>query len=173
MLLISRYLSSGRIGLCISFVFCFSLIGNCFAQNNTDPFAKAGFSEDALQLPKELPKPENLRFFRPSAETQLKFAVDSKSLRIGKDGVLRYVVVISNPSGTQQMKYEGIRCETFEYKVFATLQENNEWKPSPNSDWKKIPNQGYNQYQATLGRTGFCAGESANSNFNQIFETLR
>lgn len=173
MLLFLRYSSSSKAGLLAFYVFLLSMTGNCFAQSNTDPFAKPGFSEDVLQFPKELPKQENLRFFRPSAETQLKFAVDSKSLRIGKDGVLRYVVVISNPSGTQQVKFEGIRCETFEYKVFGTLQENNEWKSSPNSEWKRIPNQGYNQYQATLGRTGFCAGESANSNFNQIFETLR
>lgn len=173
MMSITRYLPASKAGFLAALIFYFAVVNSCFGQKNEDPFAKPGFSEDILQLPKELPKPENLRFFRPSAETELKFAVDSKSLSIGKDGVLRYVVVISNLSGTQQIKFEGIRCETFEYKVFATLQENNEWKQSANSDWKRIPNQGYNQYQATLGRNGFCAGESANSNFNQIFENLR
>jgi hypothetical protein len=173
MSLFQKYSSFTKRGLYVFFVLS-SIHTLCFAQDtNQDPFAKAGFSEDPLILPTELPKSENLRFFKPSAETALQFAVDSKSLKIGKDGVLRYVVVITNTSGTQQIKFEGIRCESFEYKVFATLQENQSWRISPDSSWKRIPNQGYNQYQATLGRGGFCAGESANSNFNQIFETLR
>jgi hypothetical protein len=168
-----KYSSFSKRGLFVFFVLS-SIHALCCAQGtNQDPFAKAGFSEDPLVLPTELPKSENLKFFRPSAETALQFAIDSKSLKIGKDGVLRYVVVITNPNGTQQIKFEGILCESFEYKVFAILQENQSWKISPDSSWKLIPNQGYNQYQAALGRGGFCVGESANANFNQIFETLR
>lgn len=135
--------------------------------------AETARQEDGIDLPKELPDPKNLKSFTTSVGSPLKFALDSKSISIGNDRVIRYIVVITNPSGTKQVKYEGIRCESFEYKVYAVLNEENQWRTFPNSEWKRIPNLGYNQYQATLGRSGLCAGDSPNSNFKEIFENLR
>ncbi|MGZ3238332.1 MAG: CNP1-like family protein, partial [Burkholderiaceae bacterium] len=58
------------------------------------------WQEIATQLP-ALPKNENLIPFYVSPTTTLKFAIDSKSLAAGSDGVIRYVLVSKSTSGAE------------------------------------------------------------------------
>ena len=141
-------------------------------EEEVDPFLPKVFKEEGItQLP-EAPKMENLKQFTVNGGSSLKFFVDSKSLKIGNDGVIRYVVVIKSPSGAEQSKLEGLRCDTFEYKLYAILGDDGKWKPMNSSEWKMVPNLGYNQYQAALGRGGLCSGTSANSNFKELLNNL-
>ena len=137
-----------------------------------NPFLPKVFKEEGItQLP-DVPKMENLKQFTVNGGSSLKFFIDTKSIKIGNDDVIRYVVVIKSPSGAEQAKLEGLRCETFEYKLYATLGEDGKWKPVNASEWKFVPNLGYNQYQATLGRGGLCFGTGANSNFKSALDSL-
>ena len=137
-----------------------------------DPFAPKEFIESPLDLPTQLPNEKNLRAFRTGPDTVLTFLLDTTSLKIGSDKVIRYVVVIKNSSGSSSIKYEGIRCDTFEYKPLGIVGIDNKWIATPSSQWRIIPNQGYNQYQATLGRYGLCTGNSPNTNFKQAILSL-
>lgn len=163
-----------RAALGVVTVCLFLSLSTAFALENeddTDYLPKVFKDEGIAKLP-ELPKTENLKQFTVGNGSALQFFLDTKSLQIGKDGVIRFVVVIKNPSGTQQIKLEGIRCETFEYKLYATLGEDGKWKPTNSIEWKMVPNLGYNQYQAALGRGGICAGTSANTNLNEFLANL-
>ena len=137
-----------------------------------DPFAPKEFVESSLDLPTQLPEEKNLRPFRTGPDTVLTFLLDTTSLKIGSEKVIRYVIVIKNPSGSSSIKYEGIRCDTFEYKPLGIVGIDNKWVATPSSQWKPIPNQGYNQYQATLGRSGLCTGDTPNTNLKQDILTL-
>ena len=50
---------------------------------------------------------------------ELKFGVDPATITIGKDWVVRYVLVASSRSGNFNAMYEAIRCATGEYKTYA------------------------------------------------------
>jgi hypothetical protein len=134
-------------------------------------FDKKPFAEMDVVLPTKLPDPKNIKGLLVSLGSPLFFGIDTTSVIVGDDDVIRYVMAIHNPSGTQQIKYEGIRCDTFEYKVFAHVNAEGKWVLN-NTDWKPIPRGGYNQYQSTLGWNGFCVGTGPNRNKTDMFKEL-
>ena len=76
------------------------------------------WQEIAVQLPSP-PVPENLIPFYVSATATQTFALDEKSFSIDKDGVIRFTMVSTSPSGARNISYEGIRCASFEKKSSA------------------------------------------------------
>ena len=67
----------------------------------------------------------------------------------------RYIVVLTNPSGGEQAQYEGIRCDSFQWRIYGTF-ENSAWRENPLSTWKDIQNNIPNRYQASLAKGAFC-----------------
>ena len=120
-----------------------------------DPFAPKIFKEGSTPLPKEAPDGKNLVVFRVSNNTPFQFGIDAKSIEIGKDGVTRYVISILGPNGTVNSFYEGIRCESFEWKLYGTLDANQVWQPNPLSTWQPIRDRVVNRYQAALAQGPF------------------
>ncbi|MDD4944117.1 MAG: CNP1-like family protein, partial [Rhodoferax sp.] len=49
----------------------------------------------------------------------LKFGVDPATLSITPDGIVRYVMVAQNATGSVNAMYEGIRCATGQVKTYA------------------------------------------------------
>jgi hypothetical protein len=82
--------------------------------------------------------------------------LDAPSIAFGKDEVIRYVIVITTPSGAQQVSYEGIRCEKYEWRLYATMHKDGQWNKSVNSRWQLIRSTGHNSYHAALVRDAFC-----------------
>ena len=89
----------------------------------------AAFNELETKLPPP-PKSENLVKFQPSAANVNQFFIDSSSITIGSDGVVRYTMVVTSPSGAQNVSYEGIRCETTEQKAYAFGRRDGTWAPA-------------------------------------------
>lgn len=166
--------------LCASLIKCLPLLilgtsALAIADTNDDRwsfFEKKVFNENPVVLPTEVPNPKNLVPFFPSPDSTLSFALDRKSLLVGSDDVVRYIVVISGPNGMHQTVFEGVRCDTYEYRSFAFLEDDGTWKLNSLGTWKRIPNQGYNQYQSKLARSGFCIGTDPNSSIEQMFTLL-
>ena len=98
---------------------------------------------------------ETILPFYVSQNTVFKFAIDTDSILIGADGVTRYIVVMTNPSGGQQTQYEGIRCDSFQWRLYGTL-ENKAWRENPFSNWGVIQSNIPNRYQAALAQGAFC-----------------
>lgn len=134
-------------------------------------FEKKPFAEMDVVLPTKLPEPKNIKGLLITVGSPLFFGIDVTSIAVGDDNVVRYVMAIHNPSGTQQIKYEGIRCDSMEYKVFAYVNAEGKWI-SNNTDWKPIPKGGYNQYQSVLAWNGFCVGNSPNRNNTDLMKDL-
>ena len=61
--------------------------------------------------PPAYPKAESLAEFHGAGTSSNRFFVDVDTLSIGKDGVVRYVLVVRSAGGAENVSFEGIRCE--------------------------------------------------------------
>jgi len=148
------------------------------SNDGLDPFAPKIFKEGDIKIPKLVPTTKNLVFFHVSDTTSFKFGVDAESIEIGEDGVTKYIVSIFSPNGNNSFFYEGIRCESFETKLYATLNTNQIWQPNPLSNWQPIKDKVANRYQAALaqgpyvGMGGMCNFKIQEKNVNTILKKL-
>jgi hypothetical protein len=78
------------------------------------------------------------------------YLVDTKSLSSDADGVVRYTVVIRTPSGGLNVIFEGLRCDTLEYKAYAFATRAGEFKPLDRLSWKKVLTGGPGHYRVVL-----------------------
>ena len=140
-------------------------------QSGLDPFAPMVFKEGTTTMPLNPPNPKTLLPFYVSQRTIFKFAVDTDSILIGADGITRYIVVITNPSGGQQTQYEGIRCDSYQWRLYGTF-ESSGWKENPLSSWQKIHSDIPNRYQAALAQGAFCDFNNQEKNIKTILNSL-
>ena len=96
---------------------------------------KRDWREGAVKLP-DFPKTEGLIEFFVSGATNFRFFIDPASVARESDGVVRYTLVARSPSGYANISYEGIRCTTNSYKVYAYGNEGR-WSVKE-SEWRSI-----------------------------------
>ena len=130
------------------------------------------WQEVALLMPAP-PKPENLLPYAASATTTYRFAIDAKSLSVGKDGVVRYTLVGTSDSGAQNISYEGIRCESFEKKLYAFGRPDGSWARSKRDQWERIPRHIANNQHAALAIDYFCQNRTVAGTADDMLERLR
>ena len=140
-------------------------------QSGLDPFAPMIFKEGTTTMPLNPPNKSTLQPFYVTETTIFKFAVDTNSILIGNDGVTRYILVITNPSGGQQTQYEGIRCDSFQWRLYGTL-ENGAWRENPLGSWAAIKHNIPNRYQAALAQGAFCNFNSQEKSMAAIMKAL-
>jgi len=144
-----------------------------------DPFNDKPFKEDAVTFPAPPVDRDAVPFDVAGGrnESPLRFAIDPKSVSIGKDNVVRYTVLITSKTGARNVNYEGLRCDTAERRIYATLRnDTNQWvgnravdmnetanaeSASLNaykaaSDWQRVGNGGPTDYASALMRSYFC-----------------
>ena len=127
------------------------------AAADDDPYYKAPpkWSESEITWP-AFPKPENLIEFYVSATTRNHFFIDGSSLSVGADGVVRYVLVVKTAGGATDISFEGIRCSSGEYRLYAIGRSNDTWAKTRVVDWRPIENKTVNRYHAALYGDYFC-----------------
>ncbi|HYJ19915.1 MAG TPA: CNP1-like family protein [Burkholderiales bacterium] len=120
------------------------------------------FKEDALTLP-SYPGDASLIEFRLRGATKHLYFIDRDSLSLGEDRVVRYTIVIKTAGGSTNVSYEGMRCKTSEYKVYAFGTRDGKWVQARDPEWKAVG--------ATAGNFHFglwvdylCNSESVNGN---------
>ncbi len=140
-------------------------------ESGVDPFAPMIFKEGATAMPLNPPNKATIQPFYVSQNTIFKFAVDTDSILIGNDGITRYTVILTSPNGNDQIQYEGIRCDSFQWRLYGTF-ENGVWKENPLSTWRAIQSNVPNRYQASLAQGAFCNFSSQEKNINNILKSL-
>lgn len=130
------------------------------------------WQEAPVQLP-AAPVDANLLPFDVSATATQRFALDANSLSVGQDGVVRYTLVATSPSGARSVSYEGIRCQTFERKTYAFGHPDGTWSRSKRGEWNPIPRNAANRQHAVLAQDIFCDGPTVAGNRDQILRRLR
>jgi hypothetical protein len=140
-------------------------------ESGVDPFAPMIFKEGATAMPLNPPNKGTIQPFYVSQHTIFKFAVDTDSILIGNDGITRYIVILTSPNGNAQIQYEGIRCDSFQWRLYGTF-ETNAWKENPLSTWRAIQSNVPNRYQAALAQGAFCNFSSQEKNIKNIINSL-
>ena len=112
------------------------------------------FKESELALP---PYPqESARVeYRLRQNSENRYYVDRTSISIGPDRVIRYSAIIKSPSDATNISYEGMRCKTSEYKVYAFGVTSGEWTESRDAQWRRIPRMA-SDLRFTLYKDYFC-----------------
>jgi hypothetical protein len=135
---------------------------------------KGNWVENKIDTLPPLPQEGDLLTFTVSQNTPLKFTIDSKSLTVGSDGVVRYTVVVTSPAGARNVNYEGIRCDTYEWRLYAGLNADHDgWDPTVANTWQRIENGNLNAYRAALFQDYFCANKMPVGSAKTIVNNIR
>ncbi|WP_020205794.1 CNP1-like family protein [Cupriavidus sp. WS] len=139
-------------------------------------FGPREFNEAATPLP-ALPQDADLIPFEVSPTGNFDFAVDARSVVVGKDGAVRYTVVIRGPGGTRTSSFEGFRCDSYERKLFATLPKGaKEWVRNGSDDrdgWIRVVKGTRNNYANALATDFLCEGRGAAGTAEEIVRQMR
>ena len=111
--------------------------------------------ELSAQLP-PYPKAENLVEFNVSSATRHKHFVDTESISVGEDKVVRYTVVIEAAGGAKNVSFEGMRCDTGERRLYAYGHPDGSWSKARRSGWEGIKFRSLLSYHKALYEDHFC-----------------
>jgi hypothetical protein len=101
----------------------------------------------------------------------LKVGVDPNTLTVGTDGVVRYVVVMVNASGSVNAVYEGLRCATDEVKTYARFSASGTWSPVREPVWRGVAENSPSRHSHAFARQGGCRDKFA-FNKEEILKAL-
>ena len=84
-----------------------------------------------------------------------RYYVDPGSLSAGRDGIVRYSVVARSPSGSENVFYEGLRCATRQYRIYAIGRSDRTWG-GRQGDWQPLAASATQPWRGVLFRDYFC-----------------
>jgi hypothetical protein len=120
-----------------------------------DPSLVPQWKESVVEPP-PYPDDRNLIALPALPGDSLKVFVDRASLSRADDYVLRFTLVIESGSGARNVLFEGIRCETGEYKTYGYGAAGGKLEPLKTATWRPIENLGQNAYRWRLYRHYVC-----------------
>lgn len=164
--------ASARIATAIALILA---CGSATAQSNFEEEfddRDKPWQEIAIQLP-PAPKQEDLLPFYVSLAATQSFAIDAKSITVGSDGVIRYTLVAISDAGAKNISYEGIRCASYERKLYAFGQSDGSWSRSRRDQWERIGSHAINRQHAALSKDYFCQELTVAGKAEEIVERIR
>ena len=132
---------------------------NAEGGNGTD---NPDWAEEAVAQPPAFSKDRLIGLEMPTY-VSLRFGVDPDTIVVGGDGVVRYVIVMTNPAGSTSAVYEGIRCITDEVKTYARLNAAGTWTALANPVWKPVNDNMPSRHAQAFARQGGCQNKLATS----------
>jgi CNP1-like family len=102
------------------------------------------------------PRDENLLVVPLPPTDTLKIYIDRASLLRGPDRVARFSLVVESPSGARSIFYDGLRCETREYKTYAIGSPEQTFTPVKDATWRPIPRPASNAFRYQLYQHYIC-----------------
>ena len=91
----------------------------------------------------------------------LRFGIDPHTISLTPDGVVRYVVVMRNASGSTNASYEGILCTKGEVKTDARADVNGKWTTVQNSEWTPMSDNLPSRHAYAIAKQGGCDGRTS------------
>lgn len=101
------------------------------------------------------PRKATLIEFPVSAASDFRFFIDGATLSVGADTVVRYVLVARSPSGAENVSFEGMRCQTGEFRRYASGRPDGSWSGTP-GPWRPIEAAAVQRWHKALQREFFC-----------------
>lgn len=135
---------------------------------------RADWKEDTVPPPPAYSSSGLIEIDMPR-NASVKMGVDPKTIAINTEtGIVRYVAVAQGPSAVNA-SYEGIRCATGEYRVYARQVQGGEWAPGGDTNWKPMMGQSniMVRHPLQLARGGMCVGTAMPSSVREIVRALQ
>jgi len=128
--------------------------------------------EQLTQLP-AYPDEKNFMSFDAGAGTSNQYFVDTTSIKVGHDGVIRFSLVIKSSTGAMNVSYEGIRCATSERKLYALGRDDKTWAQPRVSEWQKLDFVRQFYAQRELSKNIFCPHQQIVSSTEEAIQALK
>lgn len=112
------------------------------------------WEEIEVQLP-AYPVTGSMIRFQVGAVEGSTFLIDSESLSVGADGVIRYTLEVVSSSGARNVSYEGMRCATAERRFYAFGRGDKTWSKARGNQWVRIRGTS-NNHHVELFSNYFC-----------------
>jgi hypothetical protein len=119
------------------------------------PEPEGPFVEENIPPP-PFPAESKLIEFKLRGVTSNRFFVDGSSLTLGKDKVVRLILVIRTPEGVSNVSYSGLRCSGHDWKDYAHARADHTWVIDKDAAWRPIQELTFNNYKGTLYEDFFC-----------------
>lgn len=107
--------------------------------------------------------------------SSIRMGIDPDTIRINADrSVVRYVVVARGPSAINA-SYEGIRCSTGEFRIYARQVQGGAWDKVSDSGWRAMRGQtsAIVRHPFQLARGGLCLGTVVRDSVAEMVRELR
>lgn len=96
------------------------------------------WEEKPIPLP-AYPDGAHWQSFEVGPTTRNQHAIDTHTLSIGEDGVVRFALRVQSPDGAETLTFDGLRCETREHKRYAIGRSDTQtWSPSRLAQWRRL-----------------------------------
>lgn len=148
----------------------FSACAQLFGPLNKDFDAKP-WEEQKQQLP-AAPKESNLKQIEVGPATSFRFFVDTESINVGTDGVVRFTLIARSDGGATNVSYEGIRCDTQERKIYSLGRPDGTWVAARNPAWAVLARQFVNPVHTVLYEDYFCPDRRIVSNVSEAVDSI-
>jgi hypothetical protein len=134
--------------------------------------------EDPDWKESEVPPPpvfdtSKLVAFDVDTKGSVRWGIDPATIKIGNDGVVRYVVVAQGSGNAVQGIYQAIRCTTGDFKVYARHNPSSGWQAATDPQWRSIFDPMPSRHPLALARQGICTGKSATSTVDGMVRALK
>ncbi len=117
-------------------------------------------TKDWVERAPDFPEPPasgaSLQHLSAIARGEFDYSIDTKSLTVGDDGVVRYAIVAVSRSGARNVRYEGVRCATAEGKLYAVESGSGAWEKARGASWQVLSDSGARSAQFNLARDYLC-----------------
>jgi hypothetical protein len=130
------------------------------------------WKEIQAQIP-PYPKDQNLVLVEAGGATPHRFYVDTASVSLGDDGIVRYTTVVKTAGGATNVSFEGMRCETREQKLYALGRSDGTWVRARKPEWQRVVLRDLQPHRHTLYREFFCPIPARPTPAKQAVEALR
>lgn len=121
------------------------------------------WKEGESALP-SFPRDENLVDLRLDYPgSKFSYFMDSESLELGDDGVVRYTLVIRSTSGASNLMFEGMLCSEKAYKTYGYGTGKGRFQVARNPKWRPIREIGSKPYRHDIWKHYFCFVENETS----------
>lgn len=130
------------------------------------------WQELAWALP-AAPDHKSLLSFTVIPSTAQSFHIDPTTLTVGTDGVVRYTLVAQSSAGASSISYEGIRCQSFEKKLYAFGRADGSWSRARWDEWRPIFKSAVNRQHVALAQDYFCRDGQVAGKASEIIDRIR
>jgi hypothetical protein len=156
--------------------FLLAALAGCAAAEKSDWERKheaqlASPAAAAPAVPPALPRERDLIEFFVAATSEFRFFVDPASVSVHKDGEVRYTLVARSSAGARNVTYEGMRCHSVEWRLYAIGRDGG-WGGRA-GEWRPIEPRSVQRWHNALFREYFCPQREPIASAAEGVEALR